>query len=108
MTVTLIDPDNLFFRQHPDRSYHVRDAKDRESEGEFASLGPHDVSRRRIILVKVPRDNPIAPGKVLKIPFLVYTDDTLRDDDATLGPIVAQLMADAAAGYGIKTPLRRE
>lgn len=104
MTITLIDPDNLFFRQWPDRTYHIREAKPAEMEGEFASLGPHDRSRRRIILVKMPNDNPKAPGKVLKIPLLQFTDETLRDEDATLGPVVAEIMADAAKAYGIPVP----
>jgi len=113
--VKLVDPDEQFFKDHPDRQARIRMPKKvpaltpqravrmvDESEGEFWSLGDHDKHRRRIILWKVPRDRwhmiPNHDGKtvpIMKIPFLCYADETIEDDDDTLFPIVRDIMADA-------------
>jgi hypothetical protein len=112
MEIIVLDPDKQFFAQHPDRYAHIRMprkvlAKDNqravryvdENETEFRSLGDHDHSRRRIILWRVPRDNyfynPDNP-QVLKIPFLLYADETVEDTDPVLLPIIHELMIDEA------------
>lgn len=98
--------DQQFFTQHPDRKYRIRMPlkemvidKQRgshvvdECEREFRSLGDHRRDRRRIVLCRADhRGNLLADGKILKIPFLLFADETVEDDDATLGPIVFELM----------------
>ena len=108
--------DEQFFQIFPDRNYHIRKPvmeliKDKqramryveECEQEFLSLGPHPKDRRRLILYRVPPDNPhYNPLKppILKVPFLMFADESIEDDDATLGPILHGIMEDARARYG--------
>lgn len=104
-----MNQDEQFFRQHPDRRTRIRlpegmrPVRDvqrairylSESEMEFRSLGPHDKSRRRIVVWRAPADHPTHPNHLLKIPFLAFADETISDDDATLLPIVAGIMEQA-------------
>ena len=98
------DQDAQFFTDHPDRSYRIRLPEPKECSGEFWSLGDHESSRRRIICWKVPRGNPAFGtfGKILKVPFLAFADETIEDDDATLKPIMDQIMRGAAIKHGVK------
>lgn len=114
MTVTLVkhDPDKQFFLDHPDRQTHIRlpvkvMTVDRqraaryvdESAGEFWSLGDHDKDRRRILLWKVPPTNPHYDPKnpqILKIPFLLFSTETVEDRDDILLPLIHEIMTDAA------------
>lgn len=103
----MIDPDAQFFQQHPDRKTHIREPRrvlaiDRsravryvpECEGEFWSLGDHDKSRRRIILTRVDAQGASLPeNRVLKIPFLAFSDETIEDRDDVLIPLIAGIMA---------------
>ena len=107
-----MSPDEQFFAQHPDRQAHIRlpsfsPARDsqravrylHECEIEFRSLGPHQVSRRRIVLYRVPKDNPMFDPKaqqILKIPVLAFADETIEDEDRVLLPMIHRLMMDAA------------
>lgn len=104
------DPDAQFFADHPDRRTHIRvprptlyhDPKTHamryadECEAEFRSLGDHRKDRRRIILTRVDvmgvrlRDN-----RVLKIPMLLFADETVEDRDDILIPIIDQIMREA-------------
>lgn len=111
-----VDPDAQFFATHPERRARIRKPvkvlytdKQRatyyidECKGEFESLGPHDKDRRRILLWKVPHDNPFYKADrppILKIPMLAFADETIEDDDATLLPIIHELMVDNARRYG--------
>lgn len=104
--------DEQFFAQHPDRQAHIRKptfAPVRDSqravryldecELEFRSLGPHQKERRRIVLYRVPKDNPMfdpAKQQILKIPLLAFADETIEDEDRVLLPIIHRLMMDAA------------
>ena len=108
--------DEDWFQVFPDRNYHIRKPvkeiiidKQRaahfgdECEAEFRSLGPHDKDRRRLILYRVPPDNPFYnPQKppILKVPFLMFADESIEDDDATLAPILHGIMEDARNRYG--------
>jgi hypothetical protein len=107
----MIDHDVQFFADHrdrqtrirlpgrvlarsPQRAVYYRD----ECEGEFWSLGDHEKDRRRIIIYRIPADNPAYDPKapqLLKIPFLLYADETVEDRDDVLLPIVEQLMREA-------------
>jgi len=114
MTVTLrkLDEDGQWFHDHPDRQSHIREPvktlvidKQRgtryedECRGEFWSLGDHEKDRRRILLWKVPVDNlfydPKKPA-ILKIPFLLFADETVEDRDDILGPIIHEIMLSKA------------
>jgi hypothetical protein len=107
MTLVLLDNDEQFFAQHPDRQARIRNAFGDENGGEFASLGPHDQKRRRIICWRVPKNARVGAGQILKITFLAFADESIRDDDATLLPIINELTMEAAKGYGIKPPWRK-
>lgn len=110
--------DEQFFQIFPDRNYHIRKpekedvvvtkgllrfhALEDECDKEFRTLGPHDKNRRRIILYRLPTDNPhFDPHKppILKVPFLAFADETIEDNDATLAPILHGIMEDARARY---------
>src|SRR5580700_11002732 len=97
MVVTLVknDPDSQWFHSYPDRQSHIRNPikilmtdKQRgthyvdELAGEFWSLGDHNKDRRRILL--------------LKVPFLLFGDESVEDTDAVLLPILHEIMTDAA------------
>jgi hypothetical protein len=101
--------DTQFFAQHPDRQARIRlpgkqPHRDQqravryldEQELAFRQLGPHDASRRRIIVIRVPADHPEYPNHLMQIPFLLFADETVEDTDAVLLPIVAEIMMNAA------------
>lgn len=105
-----LDPDAEFFALHPDRRAHIRKpalllgrSRQRamgyrdECEAEFRSLGEHNRDRRRILLYRVPRGNPFFdPDKpqILKIPFLLFSDETVEDRDDILLPLIDQIMTE--------------
>ena len=76
-----------------------------EEEVAFQSLGPHQKDRRRILVYRVPEQNPLFEGlskkmggvPLLKIPFLLFSDETIENRDDILLPIIDELMRDAAA-----------
>jgi len=101
--------DEQFFQQHPDRQARIRLPgrelqRDRqravrylsENELQFRSLGPHDPSRRRIIVFRTEPTHPTHPNHLLRIPFLAYSDETIEDRDDVLLPIVSEIMQQAA------------
>jgi hypothetical protein len=105
-----VSVDAQFFADHPDRRARIRLPgrelhKDNqrsvrylaECELQFRSLGPHDISRRRVLVYKTPADHPSHPNHLLKIPFLAFADETIADDDRTLLPIIHELMLKEAA-----------
>lgn len=106
----MVDTDAQWFADHLDRKAHIRLPELQrhidqqrsvrflaECELEFRSLGPHDKTRRRIILTRVGHDNqPLPEGKVLKIPFLAFGDESIEDTDEVLLPIIREIMVDAA------------
>jgi len=113
-----MDEDAQFFTQHPDRYAHIREPRRvlvktpqrgvfyaPESEGEFWSLGPHDKSRRRILLWRVPESHPAYDPKgikILKVPFLLFSDENVEDTDAVLLPIIHQIMVEQAKKQRVK------
>lgn len=120
MTNAADEDDIRFFFQHPDRKTHIRAPKMApeidearaahmvgEMEREFRTLGPHKRDRRRIILWRVPADNPFYdPQKpailannskiLLKVPFLLFGDESVEDRDDILEPILHDIMSNAA------------
>lgn len=95
------DVDLEFFNDHRDRQTHIRTAFDQENQDEFRSLGFHDIGRRRILMWRVPEGSKSSVGGIVKIPFLAFSDETIRDDDETLLPILHEIMGEAAANYGM-------
>ncbi len=88
--------DGSYFRRYPARFFHIRNAYQGECAGEFWSLGPHEINRRRIILCRADVNmKPLPDNKVLKIPFLAFADESIEDDDDVLFPIVRDIMVDA-------------
>lgn len=103
--------DEQFFATFPDRRARIRRPETEivrsqqravrvltECEMQFRHLGPHDGARRRILLWRVPQDNPwYDPAKppLMKIPFLAFADETIENTDAVLLPIIHQIMSEA-------------
>lgn len=104
------DADVSWFFQHPERQAHIRPPgkelfKDKqravryldESELQFRSLPSHDPKLRRIILYRVPPENPMydaAKPQILKIPFVLLREDELADEDAPLLAVIHELMTE--------------
>ncbi len=103
-----LDPDAIWFFEHPARYARIRKpmlemAKNRqravgymdENEHEFRTLGDHDRNRRRIIVWRMPADNiyydPAKP-QLLKIPYLLFADESVEDTDEILLPLIHDLM----------------
>lgn len=94
--------DQTFFRQHRDRRLRIREPIADEYSREFSGFGMHDERRRRIIVSRLP------PGLAkrhmvdfMRIPFLLFADETVEDRDDVLAPILEEIMREAAAGYGM-------
>lgn len=96
--------DDQFFKIFPDRQAHIRMPDPyNECAAAFHDLGDHPRHRRRILLYKVPKENPLYDAKrpqVLKIPFLCFADETLEDRDDILLPIIATIMMEQLAVQG--------
>ena len=98
LIVAFDNSDKRFFETHPERQAHIRLPYKGESDGEFFSLGEHNRARRRILLWRVPADNPHhdkLKEPILKIPFLAFDDETIEDTDEVLVPIIATIMSEA-------------
>lgn len=88
--------DMQFFADHPDRKSRIRVPDGKENIGEFWALGPHDSARRRFLLWRVPDEHPMKRQfPLLKIPFLVFSDESIEDDDKVLLPMILEIMKDA-------------
>ena len=95
LIVAFDNSDKRFFEQHPDRMARIRLPYQNECAGEFFGLGDHNRARRRILLWRVPQDNPYydrGRQPVLKIPFLAFADETIEDRDDVLLPIIDTIM----------------
>lgn len=107
--------DEEFFATHKDRQARIRKpimmltkTKQRsmvyaeECELEFLQLGHHAKNRRVILIWRVPADNPwYDPRKppLLKIPMLLFADETVEDRDDILLPIIHELMTQKRDEY---------
>lgn len=108
----MIDQDAQFFVLHPDRYSRIRlpgkeigiDRQRRtqvidEADREFRSLGGHEKSRRRILVWRMPETHPLYDDKkavVLKIPYLLFSDETVEDRDDVLLPLIDAVMRESA------------
>lgn len=108
--------DKQFFADHPDRKARIRQPQKQifinkqratqfadEEELSFRRLGPHDKSRRRIVVYRVPPENPMYDSErpqLLKLPILLFSDETIEDRDDVLLPEIDRIMTEAAKSYG--------
>lgn len=113
-----MDEDAQFFKDHPDRYAHIRLPRMvlertpqramhyvEEMRGEFWSLGEHNKDRRRIGLYRLPENSPFFDPKkpiIMRIPFLLFADETVEDRDDILLPIIHEIMISEAKRYGAK------
>jgi hypothetical protein len=104
MALIGLDTDELFFKEHPSRRTRIRLPVRGEQDAAFRSLGDHAVDRRRMLIMKVPMDSTLSPGSILRLPMLLFSDESVADNDEILLPIINELMGNAARQYGI-TPL---
>ena len=94
--------DEAFFADHQDRMFRIRLPHGLEYLAEFRSLGPHDESRRRIIVSRVPQPQAKMFGvELMPIPFLAFADEEIADRDDILGPIFRDIMKNAGADMGM-------
>ena len=88
--------DREYFAAHPDRKTHIRKCYLGECEAEFQTLGYHERDRRRILLTRVDYERKFLPdNKVLKVPFLLFGDESVEDTDVILLPILEEIMVEA-------------
>ena len=98
------ETDERWFRRYPRRLTRVRlPHSDSEAVGEFASLGVHDVGRRRMLVLRVP--DGVGKGQLLTIPYLLFGDEALENEDRVLLPIIHEVMVQGARDHWV--PLRR-
>ena len=98
---TFDNSDRHFFAANPERQAHIRLPYKGESDGEFWHLGEHNRTQRRILLWRVPKDNPYfeqSKQGLLKIPFLAYEDETIDDTDEVLTPLIHEIMVGQVPG----------
>lgn len=100
----MIDPDIQFFQKWPERQARIRFPDPHtELHREFNSLGDHKAHRRRVIVWRVPKDNPYYQQirqPMLKIPFLAFAEEAIEDTDATVLPIIQTIMSEALENGG--------
>ena len=75
-----------------------------ERWSEFQQLGPHEKSREKMLVWKVPPGSGMAVGQILAVPFLQFADETIEDTDEILLPILDEIMRAAALEQGIAPP----
>lgn len=98
---TFDNSDRHFFTANPERQAHIRLPYKGEAEGEFWALGEHNRTQRRILLWRIPEDNPhfeAAKQGLLKIPLLAYVDEEIADTDEVLLPVIHEIMVGQAQG----------
>lgn len=104
--------DRNFFSQNPLRQARIRKPgkqpfKDKqravrmldEFEREYRSLGQHDPKQRRVIVYRLPSDNPNwdpEHPQLIPIPILEAFEGEFKDTDECLLPVVHHLMAESA------------
>ena len=99
-----MNDDPLYFRQQPRRSHRLRTPAPGEFAHAWQTLGGHEASRRRVLVWRVPKDNPMrdaVPGGMMRIPFIMRQDEAIADDETTLATLLAHMMKDAAAAPSV-------
>ena len=94
------EDDRRFFNEHADRNFRIREPYEGEYTAEFQSLGPQDSRRRRVICARIPRwQQRHYNVDMMRIPFLLFADETVEDRDDILRPIFDEIMRDARQKY---------
>ena len=85
--------DRVFFSSHKDRRLRIRLPKGDEYLQEFRGLGDHREDRRRVIVSRIPV-NQMRRYNIdfMRIPFLLFADETVEDRDDILAPILHEIM----------------
>jgi hypothetical protein len=86
----------VFFKEHEDRRLRIREPIDWEYQNEFRQFGMHEEARRRVIVARIPAG--MAKRYIvdfMRIPFLLFADETVEDTDEVLAPILDKIMKDA-------------
>lgn len=94
--------DRVWFNEHSARKLRLRPPVEGEYVNEFRQFGMHEEGRRRVIVAKIPAG--MAKRHMvdyMRIPFLLFADETVEDTDEVLAPILDKIMKDAAAGQGM-------
>ena len=95
--------DMAFFKQHRTRRYRLREPIGDEYVREFCQFGMHSESRRRVIVARISANQARRHNiDFMRIPFLLFADESVEDTDAVIGPVLSEIMGNAAAGYGMK------
>lgn len=95
--------DEQWFAEHRERVTRIREPVGFECRAEFQTLGMHQKNRERILIWRAPQEaNDNGPIKLLKIPFLLFADETVENEDHILLPIIDEIMKDAAKKHGMK------
>jgi hypothetical protein len=95
----LTNDDVQWFQDHPDRNARIRVPAFAEFMAEWQQLGMHHMSRRRVLVWRVPKKNPkrhLVPDGLMRIPFLPFADESIEDDDKTILTILDDLMKNEA------------
>lgn len=94
--------DALWFQTFPRRQARIRLPNAGEFEREFQTLGPHLTVRRRVLVWRIPRTNPmrgLTPHGLLPVPFLAFADEEISNEDEILMPLLNEIMEQARQGY---------
>lgn len=90
--------DRSFFAEHHDRRLRIRPPIGDEYLSEFRQLGPHNQDRRAVIVTRIrPSLAKRYHVDFMRIPFLLFADETVEDRDDILAPIVDEMMRGAAS-----------
>ena len=94
-----MNDDITWFKDHRDRNARIRVPALGEFTMEWMKLGMHHESRRRVLVWRVPKKNPmrhLVPDGLMRIPFLPFADESIEDDDKTILAILDDLMKNTA------------
>ena len=92
--------DTWWFKDRPRRQARIRTPGVTEFLTAWQMLGDHDASRRRVLVWRVPRDNPyrkLVPDGFIRVPFICRSDESFADDDSVTLRVLDELMRDAQA-----------
>lgn len=88
--------DMIFFKEHQDRRLRIRPPFEGEYTTEFRGFGMHEEHRRRVIVSRIPAGMAKRHNvDFMRIPFLLFADETVEDTDAILAPTLHEIMMEA-------------
>lgn len=99
-----MNDDAIWFRLRTKRHYRIRLPAAGEFAASYQQLGDHQAERRWVIVWRVPNGNPgraMVPDGLMRIPFLLRSDESVEDSDATGERIMQEIMKAADGGQHI-------